>query len=113
LRPSGPPVVENEQAYARQVRAAGSAAMLQQLYVNRTGHCTYTPAEAITALLQLQHRIATGQWPTADPTALDRESASLGPALNTSGSAPASPAFLRYQPAPYLRPATDRWLLIP
>jgi hypothetical protein len=107
LHDTGDPeaVVENEQAYARQVRAAGSAPMLRQLYVNRTGHCTYTPAEAITALLQLQRRIAAGYWPAADPAVLNRETASLGPALNMLASAPAGPAFLAYQPAPYLRPA--------
>lgn len=107
LHDTGDPeaVVENEQAYARQVNTAGSASMLRQLYVDRTGHCAYTPAEAITSLLQLQHRISTGHWPTATPAALSREARSLGPALNELNHAPASPAFLRYHPAPYLRPA--------
>ena len=55
-------VTEGESAYAQAVRSAGNSALLQQLYIGRAGHCTFTSAEIITALNQLMYRLDTGQW---------------------------------------------------
>jgi pimeloyl-ACP methyl ester carboxylesterase len=103
-------VPENEQAYRSVVRKAGDRAMLQQIFVHRAGHCAFTPAETITAVQALLHRLGTGTWDRAGlrPRALNRSAAALGATYNIflSGSkiVPVAPQFARYRPAPYLRP---------
>lgn len=102
--------VQNEQAYQAVAADAGQSSLLRQLYVNRAGHCTFSPAEILTALNVLQQRMTTGQWPdTANVAALNAQAAALGPPLNVispSGGTviPAPPAFVTYQPSPFLRP---------
>jgi hypothetical protein len=55
-------------------------------------------------------RLGTGRWnPRAlNPASLNDQAAALGPAYNIfavgSTVAPAGPDFVRYRPAPYLRP---------
>jgi pimeloyl-ACP methyl ester carboxylesterase len=103
-------VPENEQAYQSVVDRAGDGRMLRQIFVHRAGHCAFTPAETITAVQVLLGRLGTGRWnPGAlEPASLSNQAASLGPAYNifSVGSTvmPAPPAFVRYRPAPYLRP---------
>jgi hypothetical protein len=95
-------VSEGESAYAQVVQAAGNSALLQQLYIRRPGHCTFTPAEIITALNNLLYRLDTGQWQDSqDVDRLNREAAGLGAALNTRNKTATPPAFTRYQ-APLL-----------
>ena len=43
-------------------------------------------------------RLGNGRWPDLDPSTLNAEAAALGP-LSV-----APPSFLRFEPAPYLRP---------
>jgi pimeloyl-ACP methyl ester carboxylesterase len=103
-------VPENEQAYAEAAEQAGDSSMLRQIYVHRAGHCAFTPAETIAAVQALLNRVHTGQWSHAglEPATLNARAAALGPAYNvfSAGGAvrPTGPAFLRYRPAPYLRP---------
>ena len=103
-------VSQNEQPYRSVVDKAGVARLLRQVFVNRAGHCAFTPAETITAARDLLSRLATGRWGrgATDPLALNAAAAALGPSYNVfvSGSQPVAtrPAFLRYEPAPYLRP---------
>ncbi len=52
-------VVEQEQAYRATVRAAGTTTLVRQVFTERAGHCTFTPAEMIAALQQLEQRIET------------------------------------------------------
>ncbi|HUK69468.1 MAG TPA: hypothetical protein VLW50_12080 [Streptosporangiaceae bacterium] len=107
-------VPENEQAYGIVVDKAGDARLLRQVFVHRAGHCAFTPAETITAAQDLLHRLRTGQWgrDATDPAALNTAAAALGATYNVfaSGSqlVPAPAAFLRYDPAPYLRPFDAR-----
>jgi pimeloyl-ACP methyl ester carboxylesterase len=89
---------QNESAYADVVREDGHNRLLRRTFVHRAGHCTFTPAETLTALFNLTQRLDTGKWPDLDPTLLNAEAATLGP-LNI---APAS--FLRFEPAEFLRP---------
>jgi pimeloyl-ACP methyl ester carboxylesterase len=96
--------VEHEQAYASVVRAEGNNRLLRQTFVHRAGHCTFTPAETITALQNLIQRVDTGQWGDLDPTGLNGEAASLGP-LNL-----VPPAFVPFEPLPFLRPFDARSL---
>ncbi len=103
-------VPENEQAYSAVVDKAGDARLLRQVFVHRAGHCAFTPAETITAAQDLLRRLGTGHWGHAatDPANLNTAAAALGATYNVFASGgqliPTSPAFLRYEPAPYLRP---------
>ncbi len=101
-------VPENEQAYQSVVSKAGNQALLRQIFVHRAGHCAFTPAETITAVRALLQRLSTGTWGTLKPATLNSQAAALGPAYNVfevgTKVVPTPPMFLRYRPAPYLRP---------
>jgi pimeloyl-ACP methyl ester carboxylesterase len=103
-------VPENEQAYRSAVDRAGDGGLLRQIFVHRAGHCAFTPAETITAVQALLSRLDTGRWDAQalDAASLNAQAAALGPQYNIfqvgTTVAPAPPAFLRYRPAPYLRP---------
>jgi hypothetical protein len=90
--------VQNESAYDDVVDEAGRGRLLRQTYVHRAGHCTFTPAETITALATLLARLDTGRWPSIDPAGLNAFAATLGP-LNV-----APPSFFKLDPGPFLRP---------
>jgi hypothetical protein len=86
--------------------------------VNRAGHVTFTPAEKIAAVLTLVHRLDVGHWENDDATALNAQAAALGSDLNVLASGayaflppaptPMQPAFIDFQPAPFLRPFDGR-----
>ncbi len=107
-------VPENEQAYRQVVRSAGDSSLLRQIFVARAGHCAFTPAETITAVHDLLHRLETGRWVhrATNPQALNASAAALGAAYNVfaSGSHSVStpPAFVRFRPPAYLRPFDAR-----
>ncbi len=89
---------QNESAYKDVVDEAGNQRWLRRTFVHRAGHCTFTPAETVTALQNLIERVNNGRWPDLNPSTLNAEAAALGP-LNV-----APPSFLRFEPAPFLRP---------
>lgn len=96
--------VTDEQAYASVVRSAGDNSLLRQVFVHRAGHCTFTPAETISAFKTLVNRIDTGQWrDSTAPSAMNSQATALDAALN---SAPAS--FINFQPDRFLRPFDAR-----
>jgi len=103
-------VPENEQAYASVVRRAGRSFLLRQVFVARAGHCAFTPAETITAVRALLHRVRTGRWddPALSPARMNSAAKALGPFYNIfpSGSSvvPVAPAFTAYRPSRYPRP---------
>jgi len=101
-------VPENEQAYRSVVDRNGHASLLRQVYVNRAGHCAFTPAETITAVQTLENRLATGQWDVPSPAAMNAQAAALGAAYNifsvNNKVVATAPAFISYTPARYLRP---------
>ncbi|HJZ27325.1 MAG TPA: hypothetical protein VJ370_13715 [Streptosporangiaceae bacterium] len=101
-------VPENEQAYRSVVDRDGNGNLLRQIFVNRAGHCAFTPAETLTALQTLLNRLSTGHWNVPSPAGLNAEAAALGPQLNVFASGntlvPTAPAFISYTPARYLRP---------
>ena len=103
-------VPENEQAYRSVVDRAGHGNLLRQVFVNRAGHCAFTPAETITAVQTLENRMSTGQWNVPSPAVMNDEAAALGADYNiflVSGqqvATPTAPAFISYSPARYLRP---------
>ena len=102
-------VVENESAYREVVRVEGNGEFLRRAFVARAGHCAFTPAETIAAVLTLLGRLATGKWDRVDASDLNTAAASLGPLLNifpdaTGALVPVEPAFIDFKPGPYLRP---------
>ncbi len=102
---------DNERAYADIVHHAGQAHLLRQLYVHRGGHCTFTPAEVLTALRLLIERIETGSWPDLDPRTLNDAAARLGAESNTLESGEATDSgFFQFEPAPFPRPYDVRHL---
>jgi len=95
-------VNEDENTYASVVRSQGNNSLLRQVFVHRAGHCTFTPAETITAFQTLINRLDTGQWAgTTDPATMNAAAAALGQPANV-----APPAFLDFHPAQFLRPFT-------
>jgi hypothetical protein len=81
--------------------------LLRQTFVDRAGHCAFTPAETIAAVQTLLERLETGHWPSIDATALNSEAARLGRfnIFSVNGMiVPVPPAFIDFTPAPYLRP---------
>src|SRR6266487_4829373 len=98
-------VPENEQAYRSAVDQAGRASLLRQVFVHRAGHCTFTPAETVTAVQTLENRLATGRWHVPSPGVMNAQAAALGPQFNIfTGGIATAPAFVSYAPASYLRP---------
>ena len=91
--------VTDENAYASVVGSAGDSKLLRQVFVHRAGHCTFTPAETVTAFQTLVQRIDTNHWGSIDPSTMNADATSLGTTFN---SAPAS--FIPFQPAQFLRP---------
>jgi pimeloyl-ACP methyl ester carboxylesterase len=95
--------VTDEQAYASVVRSAGDSSLLRQVFVHRAGHCTFTPAETVSAFKTLVHRIDTGHWSGTDPGAMNSQAAALGSVFNV-----APPSFIHFKPAVFLRPFDAR-----
>ncbi|MBO0746208.1 MAG: alpha/beta hydrolase [Candidatus Dormibacteraeota bacterium] len=83
----------DDRAYAERVAAAGGLSRLRQLYVERAGHCTFTPGELVTAIGVLNSRVSSGSWPALDAHTLNDTAAAVGvPARRQP------PAFTSYQP---------------
>ena len=111
-------LVQNESAYKSVVREAGNAAFLRETFVDRAGHCAFTPAETIAAVRSLLTRLDTGAWGPLDPTSLNAAAFALGPGFNifilppTTGSlpgtpptiVPTTPAYFDFTPSRLLRP---------
>jgi len=99
--------VENERAYGKVVHEANDNAMLQETFVHRAGHCSFTPAETITALQTLALRLTTGEWKDLTVSDLNNNAAFLGPGFNVldvNGSlVSTAPAFLKFEPLQFLR----------
>lgn len=91
--------VTDESAYASVVSSQGDSSNLRQVFVHRAGHCTFTPAETISAFQTLINRLDTDSWSGTNPGAMNARAASLGPLFNI-----APPSFITFHPAPFLRP---------
>lgn len=93
-------VNQDEQAYRSAVLDAHDSQLLRQVFVHRAGHCSFTPAETVSALQALLHRLDTGKWTgSTDTDALNASATALGPTLNV-----APPSFISFEPTPFLRP---------
>ena len=99
--------VTDENAYASVVRSAGDHRMLRLVFVHRAGHCTFTPAETITAFQTLINRLGTGHWVGPSVADLNDEAAALGSNFNILLQPPfpaAGPSFIDFHPDKFLRP---------
>jgi len=86
--------VQHVEEYAEDVRAGGSAALLRQAYTEHAGHCAFTTAELVAAVVTMEKRIETGRWDgLAEPRRLQALAGSLG-----LGSA----AFVGFRPPEFL-----------
>jgi pimeloyl-ACP methyl ester carboxylesterase len=101
-------VVQNESAYKKVVVEAGNGEFLRRTFVDRAGHCAFTPAETIAAVQTLVNRLDTGKWNDVDASDLNNAAAALGPGFNifgtSAGIVPVPPAFFKFNPSRYLRP---------
>jgi pimeloyl-ACP methyl ester carboxylesterase len=86
--------VQHEEEYAEDVRGSGSAALLRQAYADHPGHCAFTTAELVAAVVTMDERIETGRWGgLADPHRMQGLADSLG--LDSA-------AFVRSRPPEFL-----------
>src|SRR6202046_1850662 len=101
-------VVQNESAYRHVVDQEGNGELLRRDFVDRAGHCAFTPAETIAAVEKLLDRMNTGRWHEPTAAELNASAAALGPAFNifatSAGVVAVPPAFIDFIPSPYLRP---------
>jgi len=107
-------VVQNESAYKQVVDEAGNEEFLRRTFVHRAGHCAFTPAETIAAVQNLINRLDTGRWHDVDATDLNNAAAAQGSFFNVFvildandnivALPPTPPAYIEFDPSPYLRP---------
>ncbi|WP_217205988.1 S9 family peptidase [Streptomyces sp. AC550_RSS872] len=88
--------VQTESALKRAVTSAGSASLLRQAYTDNAGHCTFSPAEQLSALHTLEDRLTAGKWVGTDPDSLNSRATKADPTTPTR--------YVPYRPAPYPRP---------
>jgi pimeloyl-ACP methyl ester carboxylesterase len=98
-----------EQNYRKVINKAGKGNLLRQVFTERAGHCTFTPAETLAALQTLINRIDTGKWGDTGSQALNQAAIKLGPKFNgitqDDGTfIPVAPAYTAFKPSPFLRP---------
>lgn len=102
-------------AFGEAARATGNERLVRQVYVDRPGHCLFTPAERLATFAQLIRRLDTGAWDDAalTPDALNAAATALGTGADvpkapdpapTQNPAPAAAAFVPFSPPPSLRP---------
>jgi len=99
--------VENEDAYKQVVGEAGNGKLLRQLFVDRAGHCEFTPAETLVAFQALLTRLDTGDWPDLDSGKLNRQAKALGAKYNVleanGKKVHVGPKYFKFKPAKFLR----------
>lgn len=94
------PTVTQARAYADAVRRAGDRRMLRQAFVDRPGHCDYTGAELVSAVLTLEHRVRAGTWRHTTAASLNRLAAKLASGNPELGAG----SFVALRPGEFLRP---------
>jgi len=100
-------VVQNESAYKKVVDERGNGELLRRTFIDRAGHCAFTPAETVAAVQTLINRLDTGEWHNVDAQDLNKAAAALGSDFNVftgaQGVVATPPAFIEFVPSPYLR----------
>ncbi len=104
--------VASEQSYRDAVHQAGNGKYLREIYTHRAGHCTFTPAETLTAIQTLVNRIDYGKWhDSTKANKLNQKAVALGPKFstindNSGNDVVIAPAFRNFKPSKYMRPFT-------
>jgi pimeloyl-ACP methyl ester carboxylesterase len=71
--------VQHEQEYAEDVHDSRSAGLLRQAYAEHAGHCAFTTAELVAAVITMEKRVQTGRWDAmAEPHRMQALADSLG-----------------------------------
>jgi pimeloyl-ACP methyl ester carboxylesterase len=99
-------IPQNEAAYAAVVRGAGKQDLLRQAFVDRVGHCAFTPPETIALAKVMINRLDTGRWDAAalGPAALNAAAKALGQSDTSFSGFLFPPAFVDFKPGPHPRP---------
>ncbi|GIH11532.1 alpha/beta hydrolase [Rhizocola hellebori] len=95
--------VQHQQEYGEDVHDSRSAELLRQAYAEHAGHCAFTTAELVAAVLTMEKRIQTGRWDAlAGPHRMQALADSLG--LDSA-------AFVRFRVPEFLgdRPTPPRF----
>lgn len=93
--------VEYTTEYGAKVRRSGANRLLAQSYVQRIGHCTFTPAENLAAIGAMEQRLDAGRWTKAvRPNRLQEAALATG-----EGTA----AFVAYRPGRFVNDRADRF----
>ncbi|WP_431878630.1 hypothetical protein [Amycolatopsis sacchari] len=71
------PTVTQARAYSDVVARAGRTALLREAFVDGPGHCTFSGAELVAAVLTLEHRVKSGNWTGTGAAPLNRLAAAL------------------------------------
>ena len=98
------PVVAQAGTYADRVRAHGEAALVEQAFVDRPGHCAYADAEVAALVTALQDRLDSGAWKNVtNPLALNARADDIAEqsGLERGGT------FANHQPDSLLRPERE------
>ncbi|WP_406690459.1 prolyl oligopeptidase family serine peptidase [Saccharopolyspora sp. ID03-671] len=88
--------VQVASAHRDAVEEAGTTEELRQAFVDRPGHCTFTPGEQLAALHAVETRLDTGRWQGTGPAALNAAAEVEQPGGDHS--------YVRFRPSPYPRP---------
>jgi pimeloyl-ACP methyl ester carboxylesterase len=97
----------HDAAYFLAVNAAGDGRLLQQRFIDRPGHCEFSPQEVVAAFDALDERIHTGSWGAYDlPAALNASAARMGQPRW-------APAFVEYSPRPVAGIPMSRYRAVP
>ena len=93
-----PPIIVD--SYAQKMQAnTGDKALYRTSFVDRAGHCTFDPSEAVAAIETVLARVQTGTWPDTGPQAMNARARALVPT--------ATPQFVNYTPVTANRPQHD------
>ncbi|WP_192813741.1 prolyl oligopeptidase family serine peptidase [Microbacterium yannicii] len=98
------PVVAQAGSYADRVRENRASSLIEQVFVDRPGHCDYADAEVAALVTALQDRLDSGKWKNlASPRALDKRADAIA---ETTGLERGG-AFVRYAPGSVVRPERE------
>ncbi|MBV8197625.1 MAG: hypothetical protein JO263_05800 [Candidatus Eremiobacteraeota bacterium] len=97
--------VQHEEAYAAAIREGDNNGLLRDLFVHRAGHLNVTEGELLVSLQTLIARLDSDKWKGTQPADLNAAASRLGPKFSIliATGASATPAFVEYKPAVFLR----------